>query len=687
MALLSKNYTIPTPDSNGSSIHYTQKVNNIALQLTSTTTKDDLQSLKVEIENGFQDQIEKKFSTRDLNNRDASENRESNSGTNHMGGSQFNMNSGGRDLLPPQRMPKVDFHRFDDDNPKSWLQKCEYYFQMNNLPDHTKTRMAAIHLDGKASKWYDNFCLNQTHISWKCFCDNVCARFENPANDNIVGLFNKLTQLTTVEAYFEEFEYLKALLLSVHPHFPESYFIASFIGGLKEELRSSVPMFDPKTLLQAFSLDRMQEKTLNLQQKVTKPPQKKFTPNFSTTKPFTSTTFTPKPNVVPSTSLSPKSTPKTNTPIPLKSLTPEQVQARKAKGLCFNCDDYYRRGHICKKQYLCVLIGEETIDNPEPEDEMLIDTEEALVVESDMEISLHALTGTISTDTIRIPGSINKKAISILIDTGSTNSFNNALAKELHFHVEHTTSLLVTVENDEKTVSSGICSQLNWSMQGHKFCGDLRLLLLGGCDIVLGVDWLRNLGDVLFNLSKLCITFIYKGKKITLTGDQPKPSISMMSGTKIKKFFQKHTHGLVGQLFSISPTPTHSHTPPQISSLLNQYPDVFCDPTQLPPQISLDHKIPLKPNSALVNLRPYRFPYIQKTVVENLVKEMLQAGIIKPSNSPFASPILLVKKNDNSWRFCVDYMKLNSLTIKDKFPIPIIDELLDELHGSKFFTN
>jgi len=141
----------------------------------------------------------------------------------------------------------------------------------------------------------------------------------------------------------------------------------------------------------------------------------------------------------------------------------------------------------------------------------------------------------------------------------------------------------------------------------------------------------------------------------------------------------------------ISESSTHSFQPPdsqetQLQSLLADYPDLFQEPKGLPPLRTHDHKIPLRDGRESVNLRPYRYSGLQKDTLEKMVKEMLTAKIIRTNNSPFASPVILVKKKDSTWSLCVDYRALNKLTIKDKYPIPMIEELLEELVGATIFS-
>ena len=125
---------------------------------------------------------------------------------------------------------------------------------------------------------------------------------------------------------------------------------------------------------------------------------------------------------------------------------------------------------------------------------------------------------------------------------------------------------------------------------------------------------------------------------------------------------------------------------PEISMLLHHYKEFFTQPHGLPPNRMHDHSIPLLPNIAPIKVRPYRYPHSQKAEIERIVAEMLADGIIQPSSSPFSSSVLLVKKKDGTWRFCTDYCALNAVTVKDSFPMPTVDELLDELFRAKYFS-
>jgi hypothetical protein len=130
--------------------------------------------------------------------------------------------------------------------------------------------------------------------------------------------------------------------------------------------------------------------------------------------------------------------------------------------------------------------------------------------------------------------------------------------------------------------------------------------------------------------------------------------------------------------------PTNAH--PAIYQLLQEFKGGFEESTGLPPTRSHDHEINLLEGVQPTSARPYQYPYYQKEEIENQVRDMLKSGVVRPSQSPYSSPVLLVRKADGSWRMCVDYRALNKGTMKDKYPIPNIDELLDELHGAVLFS-
>jgi hypothetical protein len=121
---------------------------------------------------------------------------------------------------------------------------------------------------------------------------------------------------------------------------------------------------------------------------------------------------------------------------------------------------------------------------------------------------------------------------------------------------------------------------------------------------------------------------------------------------------------------------------PLLEALLLSFGGLFADPVGLPPKRAHDHHIILKLDAQSVAVRPYRYPAAHKDELERQCAAIMEQGIVRRSDSPFSSPVLLVKKPDGSWHFCVDYRALNTLTVKDAFSIPVVDEL----HGAKFFT-
>lgn len=109
-----------------------------------------------------------------------------------------------------------------------------------------------------------------------------------------------------------------------------------------------------------------------------------------------------------------------------------------------------------------------------------------------------------------------------------------------------------------------------------------------------------------------------------------------------------------------------------MDDLFAEFNDLFAEPHGLPPVQKIFHLIHLKKGTEAIAIRPYCYAQLQKDELEHQCADMLQQETICHSSSAF-SPVLSVKKRDGSWHFCVDYRNFNDKTVKDKFPIPVVD--------------
>jgi hypothetical protein len=373
------------------------------------------------------------------------------------------------------------------------------------------------------------------------------------------------------------------------------------------------------------------------------------------------------------------------------------MDERRAKGLCFWCDEKFVPGHRCKNRKLyslCIIEDEE--ENFEEEETIETMNVEALTPH----LSLHALQGTTGCHTIKVWGKLDKCPIFILIDSGSTHNFLNAnLASKQNCLLTPIKPMLVEAANGGTMSCTKLCKNLQWKMQGVQFQADVFVMPLQSYDMVLGIQWLKLLGNVLANYEDKWMNFWWEGNEVTLKGDNPILTQSIrleeLSGLLARKTLLAEVNICSLRVLEVEGTTLsyqEGYLPAQhaeefpIQALLDTYSHIFREPVELPPARGHDHRIPLKDENLTVNLRPYRYSGLQKDTLEKLVAEMLDAGIVQPSHSPFASPVVLVKKKDHTWRFCVDFRALNKLIVKDKYPIPIIDELLEELEGATIFS-
>nr|XP_009593959.1 uncharacterized protein LOC104090542 [Nicotiana tomentosiformis] len=453
-----------------------------------------------------------------------------------------------------------------------------------------------------------------------------------------------------------------------------NYAISIFLEGLKPELGDVVTILKPYSLPQAYHLAQLQESIFIKRSKALKTSILQSSNIFNKTHTASQQPTYAKPVRTPVNHLPKHAQNTVLDRTKRRRLTPTELSERRARGCAMS---------VMKKEVETVVETEEELFNMEKVAEMC-------------EISIHALHGTTGYKTLRLPGHC---PLNILIDTGSTHNYiDKDLVTKMGRKVDSCELLDANLADGNTVPISRVCKGIEWLLQGSVFRADFLLLPLGTCDVVLGVQWLSDLGDILFNFKKLTMQFEYEGKMLLLQGIRPK--LQMVESDALQKIQRE-----CAQLFMIKVVTRNAQEkhkegqepilgnepveiqPVEIQQVLHEFEAVFSEPKGLPPfREPFDHHIPFKEGTNPVNARPYRYSLVQKDVIEKMAHELQSQGLIQHSSSPFASPAVLVGKKDGSWRLCVDYRALNQITIKDKYPIPIIEELLDELGGSQVYS-
>ncbi|XP_037493831.1 uncharacterized protein LOC110010892 [Jatropha curcas] len=578
------------------------------------TNKEPIENLEVglgqlqenlsRMERGLSDELQQikaaitKFSEITLPSRDTSSSTSdhiSQNCTNH-----DESREGGKPLYSA-KLAKLEFLKYSGDNPTEWFTRVDQFFEYQGTPELEKVSLASYHLRGEANEWWQWLCRTHTEagkaVTWGIFSEELWSRFGPTDCEDFEESLSKIRQTGLLRDYQREFERLGNRVKG----WTQKALVGTFMGGLKPEITEGIRMFKPQTLKDAISLARMKDEQLLRQKKAIRP----------------------------SYQMSSSSATKIKQSTPVKRLSWEEMQNRWAKGLCFNCDERFVPGHRCSKPQLLLLDGgigiEEDDDEIEPE------------------ISLHALTGWSSAGTMRVAIQIKSLELICLIDSGSTHNFiNEKIAEFLKLSVEPTIPFNVKVANGDPLQCSGKFRNIPTILQGIPFSITFYSPPIMGLDVVLGVQWLRKLGTVQCNWDRLTMDFMWKGEQQHLQGIKGQ----QIKASSLKAMAKELNHNT--SLFAICVEASSINFPeglhPEMRTLLDQFPDIYQRPSQLPLELKINHRINLKEGANPINVRPYRYAHFQKAEIEKQVHDMLNSGLIQPSTSPFSSPVLLVKK-------------------------------------------
>ncbi|GJU53430.1 reverse transcriptase domain-containing protein [Tanacetum coccineum] len=280
---------------------------------------------------------------------------------------------------------------------------------------------------------------------------------------------------------------------------------------------------------------------------------------------------------------------------------------------------------------------------------------------------------------------LNQHLARVLFDTGADKSFISlSLASTLNIP-PITIDTFYDIEMADGTLVSTntVIKGCTLTLLNQPFEINLIPIKLSSFDVVIGMDWLSKYHGKIFCDEKV-IHIPINGETLIIRGDRRKNRLNLISCIKVGRYISRGCQVFMVQVMEKKkPDEKRLEDIAVVKEFLDVFPE---DLPGLPPVRQVEFQIDLIPGAAPVARAPYRLAPSKMQELSNQLQELTDRGFIRPSTSPWGAPVLFVKKKDIYFRMCIDYRELNKLTIKNRYPLPRIDDLFDQLQGSSVYS-
>ncbi|GJZ05421.1 putative reverse transcriptase domain-containing protein, partial [Tanacetum coccineum] len=282
---------------------------------------------------------------------------------------------------------------------------------------------------------------------------------------------------------------------------------------------------------------------------------------------------------------------------------------------------------------------------------------------------------------------LNNCYASMLFDSGANRSFVSSTFSALLDVVPSTldTSYAVKLADGRISETNVVLRSYTLGLLGHSFDIDLMPIELGSFDVIIDMDWLAKYHALIVCNEKV-VRIPYADEVLIIRGDdcdgRSKSKLNIISCMKTQKYIHKGCQVYLAQVTSKKTEDKSEEKRLEDVSIVQEFIEVFLeDFPRLPPARKVEFQVNLVPGVAPVARAPCRLAPAKMQELSTQLQELYEKGFIRPSSSPWGAPILFVKKKDGSFRMCIDYRELNKLTVKNRYPLPRIDDLFDQLQG------